>query len=68
MQWFGELVTNAVGASYQTCYDSFLALAQRTSALADSELAAGHTASARRGGGMSTATVVAGGPTFRRLY
>jgi dienelactone hydrolase len=49
---FGELVTvvnqiNAAGASYQTYYDAFLALAQRTSALADQELAAGHAASAR---------------------
>ena len=49
---FGELVTavnqvNAAGASYQTYYGTFLALAQRTSALADRELAAGHTASAR---------------------
>jgi dienelactone hydrolase len=49
---FGELVTvvnqiNAAGASYQTYYDAFLALAQRTSALADHELAAGHKASAR---------------------
>jgi dienelactone hydrolase len=49
---FGELVTvvnqiNAAGASYQTYCDSFLALAQRTSALADAELAAGRTASAR---------------------
>jgi hypothetical protein len=49
---FGELVTavnhvNAAGASYQTYYDTFLALARRTSALADQELAAGHTASAR---------------------
>jgi Acetyl xylan esterase (AXE1) len=49
---FGELVTvvnqvNAVGATYQTYYDAFLALAGRTAALADSELAAGHTASAR---------------------
>ena len=49
---FGELVTvvnqiNAAGASYQTYYENFLALAQRTSALADAELAAGHKASAR---------------------
>ena len=49
---FGELVTavnqvNAAGASYQTYYDTFLALAQRTSALADQELAAGQVASAR---------------------
>jgi len=51
---FGELVTavnhiNAAGASYQTYYDTFLALAQRIGALADQELAAGHTASARSG-------------------
>jgi dienelactone hydrolase len=49
---FGELVTlvnqvNAAGASYQTYYENFTALARRTSALADTELAAGHTASAR---------------------
>lgn len=49
---FGELVTavnqvNAAGASYQTCYDAFLALAKRINAVADEELAAGHTASAR---------------------
>jgi Alpha/beta hydrolase family len=49
---FGELVTavnqvNTAGASYQTYYDAFLALAQRTSTLAGQELAAGHTASAR---------------------
>ena len=49
---FGELVTavnqvNAAGASYQTYYDAFLALARRTEALAADELAAGHTASAR---------------------
>jgi dienelactone hydrolase len=49
---FGELVTavnqiNAEGASYQTYYDTFWALAQRTSALADQELAAGHQAGAR---------------------
>jgi dienelactone hydrolase len=49
---FGELVTvvnqiNAAGASYETYYGSFLALAQRTSALADAELAVGRTASAR---------------------
>ncbi len=49
---FGELVTvvnqiNTAGASYQTYYESFWALAQRTSALADAELAAGRTASAR---------------------
>jgi dienelactone hydrolase len=49
---FGELVTlvnqiNAAGATYQTYYENFGALAQRTSALADQELAAGHTASAR---------------------
>jgi hypothetical protein len=49
---FGELVTavnqiNAAGASYQTYYDTFQALANRTSALAGKELAAGHTADAR---------------------
>ena len=49
---FGELVTavnqiNAAGASYQTYYGTFWALAQRTGALADHELAAGHMASAR---------------------
>lgn len=49
---FGELVTvvnqvNAAGASYQSYYESFWALAQRTSALADAEVAAGRTASAR---------------------
>jgi hypothetical protein len=49
---FGELVTvvnqiNAAGASYQTYYENFWALAQRTSALADAEIAAGRTASAR---------------------
>lgn len=49
---FGELVTvvnqvNVTGASYQTYYDAFLSLAQRVNALADDELAAGHTASAR---------------------
>jgi dienelactone hydrolase len=49
---FGELVTavdhiNAVGASYQSYYETFLALANRTSTLAGKELAAGHKASAR---------------------
>jgi len=49
---FGELATavnqvNAAGASYQSYYDTFLALAERTRARADQELAAGHTASAR---------------------
>jgi hypothetical protein len=49
---FGELVTavdhiNAVGASYQSYYETFLALANRTGTLADKELAAGHKASAR---------------------
>jgi hypothetical protein len=49
---FGELATvvnqiNAAGASYQTYYDGFRGLAQRTRTLADKELAAGHTASAR---------------------
>jgi hypothetical protein len=51
---FGELVTvvnqiDASGASYQTYYGAFLALARRTSALADQELAAAHAASARSG-------------------
>jgi Acetyl xylan esterase (AXE1) len=49
---FGELVTavnhiNVVGASYQAYYETFVALARRTSKLADDELAAGHTAAAR---------------------
>ena len=49
---FGELVTavnqvNTAGASYQTYYDAFLALARRSEALAADELVAGHTASAR---------------------
>jgi len=49
---FGELVTavnqvNAAGASYQSYYDAFLALARGTEAVADGELAGGHTASAR---------------------
>jgi hypothetical protein len=49
---FGELATavnrvNAAGASYQTYYDTFLALARRVGAQADQELAAGHVASAR---------------------
>ncbi len=49
---FGELVTavnqvNEAGASYETFYDAFLAVAQRVGALADHELAAGHMASAR---------------------
>ncbi len=49
---FGELAAavnqvNAAGASYQTYYDTFLALAQRTSALADQELADRQVASAR---------------------
>jgi dienelactone hydrolase len=49
---FGELVTavnqvNAAGASYQSYYDAFWALAQDTAGQADRELAAGHTASAR---------------------
>jgi pimeloyl-ACP methyl ester carboxylesterase len=49
---FGELVTavnqvNTVGASYQSYYDAFLAVAQAVGSLADHELAAGHTASAR---------------------
>ncbi len=49
---FGELVTvvnqvNSAGASYQTYYDAFLALANRVEALASQELAAGHTVNAR---------------------
>jgi dienelactone hydrolase len=49
---FGELVTavnqiNAAGATYQTYYEAFRSLAKRIKALADRELAAGHTASAR---------------------
>jgi dienelactone hydrolase len=48
----GEIVTavneiNARGASYQAYFESFRATAQRLSALAGSELAAGHTVSAR---------------------
>ncbi len=48
----GEVVTtvnriNAQGASYQTYYDGFLAMARTVEAVADSELAAGHVASAR---------------------
>ncbi|HXP54573.1 MAG TPA: acetylxylan esterase [Streptosporangiaceae bacterium] len=51
---FGELVravdqTNAAGASYQTYYDTFRALAQRTATQAGQDLAAGHRASARSG-------------------
>jgi hypothetical protein len=47
----GEIVTtvnriNARGASYQTYYDSFLAMARNVDALAGRELAAGHKASA----------------------
>ena len=47
---FGELGTavnqvNTAGASYQTYYDGFFALALRTEALAADERAAGHTAS-----------------------
>jgi dienelactone hydrolase len=49
---FGELVTvvnqvNNTGASYQTYYDAFLALAQRIEALGQDELAAGHNVNAR---------------------
>jgi cephalosporin-C deacetylase-like acetyl esterase len=49
---FGELATvvnqvNAAGSSYKAYYDSFLALAQRTSSQAGAELAAGRKASAR---------------------
>lgn len=48
----GEVVTtanriNAAGASYQTYYDNFMAMACNVDALAGRELAAGHTASAR---------------------
>jgi len=48
----GEIVTavneiNARGASYQAYFESFRAIARRLSALADSELAAGHKISAR---------------------
>lgn len=48
----GEVIStvneiNARGATYQTYYDSFRARAWRTARLADSELAAGHKASAR---------------------
>jgi hypothetical protein len=48
----GEVVTavnriNAQGATYQTYYDSFLAMAQSVEAIADRELRAGHTVSAR---------------------
>lgn len=48
----GEVVTavnrvNADGASYQTYYDGFLAMARSVEAVADRELAAGHEASAR---------------------
>jgi hypothetical protein len=49
---FGELAAavnavNAAGASYQAYYDTFRALADSTSARADQDLKAGHTASAR---------------------
>ena len=48
----GEIVTavnqvNARGASYQAYFDCFGALAMRVSGLADAELKAGHTVSAR---------------------
>jgi hypothetical protein len=48
----GEIVTtvnkiNAMGPTYQNYFDCFRAMAQRVSALADSELAAGHKVSAR---------------------
>jgi hypothetical protein len=48
----GEVVTavnriNAEGASYQTYYDGFRAMARDVEAIADRELAAGHKASAR---------------------
>ncbi|HUN35028.1 MAG TPA: hypothetical protein VMU95_23755, partial [Trebonia sp.] len=49
---FGELVTvvnqvNGAGASYQSYFEGFWALARRTEALADGEAAAGHRAAAR---------------------
>ena len=49
---FGELVTavnqiNTAGASYQTYYDTFHALAQSVSTLAGQELAAGHRTAAQ---------------------
>jgi len=49
---FGELVTavnavNAAGASYQTYFDTFVALAKSVDAQAGQELAAGHIVSAR---------------------
>jgi hypothetical protein len=49
---FGELVravdqVNRAGATYETYYDTFRALAQRTAALADQGRAAGHRASVR---------------------
>jgi hypothetical protein len=49
---FGELATavnavNAAGASYQTHYDTFLALATRLDSQAGAELAAGHRVTAR---------------------
>jgi dienelactone hydrolase len=48
----GEIVTavndiNAAGATYQAYFDTFSATARRLAGLADSELAAGHTISAR---------------------
>ncbi len=48
----GEIIAtvnqiNAAGASYQTFYDNFLAMAQRVGALADEALKAGSRASAR---------------------
>lgn len=51
---FGELVRavdeiNTAGASYQTYYGTFLALAQRTAAQAGEDLAAGQRPSARSG-------------------
>ena len=51
---FGELAravdqVNQAGASYQTYYDTFRALAQRTAAQAEQGLAAGRRASARSG-------------------
>jgi hypothetical protein len=49
---FGEVLTvvnqvQAAGPSFQTYYDSFVAMGQTVAAVADRELKAGHTASAR---------------------
>ena len=48
----GEVLTavdeiNAAGPSYETYYDTFVSLAQRVGAIAESDLKAGHLASAR---------------------